>query len=136
MGRPDLLEDPRFATLADRARNGDTINAIVAQWTSSQTAIEVERACVDHDVPVATAYTARDIAARPALRGAPRSRLGGRPGAGPAPPAGALSPARGRVGAGARRGPALWAQHNREVWCDVVGLSPSEFEALVAKGIV
>ncbi len=65
MGRLDLLEDPRFATLADRARNGDTINALVAQWTSGQSAVEVERACVAHDVPVATAYNARDIALDP-----------------------------------------------------------------------
>ena len=30
MARPDLLDDPRFATLADRARHGDTINGVVA----------------------------------------------------------------------------------------------------------
>jgi len=65
MGRLDLLEDPRFTTLADRARNGDTINAVVAQWTSSQSAVDVERACIAHDVPVATAYNARDISEDP-----------------------------------------------------------------------
>ena len=135
MGRPELLEDPRFATLADRARNGDTINALVAQWTSSRSAAEVERVCVAHDVPVATAYTARDIAldahfaARrdlvavddpvlgPLRQQAPYPRLVGEP----APvPDGA---------------PALGA-HNREVWCDLVGLSPAELDALQAEGIV
>jgi crotonobetainyl-CoA:carnitine CoA-transferase CaiB-like acyl-CoA transferase len=65
MGRLDLLDDPRFATLADRARNGDTINAVVAEWTSTMSAAEVERACIAHDVPVATAYNARDIALDP-----------------------------------------------------------------------
>ena len=61
MERADLLEDPRFTTLADRAANGDTINGIVAEWTASHTAAEVETACVEHDVPVATAYTAVDM---------------------------------------------------------------------------
>ena len=61
MNRPELLEDPRFTRLADRAEHGDTINAIVSEWTSSRTAAEVETACVAHDVPVATAYTAVDM---------------------------------------------------------------------------
>lgn len=61
MDRADLLEDPRFARLADRAAHGDLINGIVAEWTSGLKAAEVEAACVAHDVPVATAYTAADI---------------------------------------------------------------------------
>ena len=39
--------------------------AIVAEWTSSLPATEVEERCVAHDVPVATAYTAADIFADP-----------------------------------------------------------------------
>ena len=31
--------------------------------------------------------------------------------------------------------PAL-GEHNREVWCDLVGLTPSELEELQSKGIV
>jgi len=135
MGRLDLLEDPRFATLADRARNGDTINALVAQWTSGMAAAEVERACIAHDVPVATAYTARDIALDPHFvarhdvvsvddpvlgplrQQAPYPRLVGE---GSPVPSGA---------------PELGAD-NREVWCDLVGLAQSELDDLQAKGIV
>ena len=61
MDRPDLLEDPRFTRLSDRAEHGDTINTIVAEWTASRSAADVEAACVAHDVPVATAYTAVDM---------------------------------------------------------------------------
>src|SRR5215471_17118010 len=61
MGRVDVLEDPRFTKLADRAAHNDEINAIVAEWTSSLPATEVEARCVEMDVPVATAYTAADI---------------------------------------------------------------------------
>ena len=35
MERPDLLDDPRFAKLADRAAHGDEINGIVADWTAT-----------------------------------------------------------------------------------------------------
>lgn len=65
MDRIDLLDDPRFAKLADRAAHGDEINGIVAEWTATLTAREVEERCVANDVPVATAYTAADIFADP-----------------------------------------------------------------------
>ena len=35
MDRPDLLDDPRFTKLADRAAHGDVINGIVADWTAT-----------------------------------------------------------------------------------------------------
>ena len=61
MQRPDLLEDPRFTRLVDRAEHGDLINDIVADWTRGLDAAAVEAACVARDVPVATAYTAVDM---------------------------------------------------------------------------
>ena len=65
MDRPDLVDDPRFARLADRAARGDEINALVAAWTSGLDAPTIEARCVACDVPVATAYTAADIFADP-----------------------------------------------------------------------
>jgi crotonobetainyl-CoA:carnitine CoA-transferase CaiB-like acyl-CoA transferase len=135
MSAPQLTEDPRFARLAERARHAEEINAIVAGWTASRTAAEVISACVEHDVPVAPAYSAADIVADPhiASRGdlvrvadpvvgpllqqGPFPRLDGQP---PAPPCGA---------------PTL-GQHNEEVFCGLVGLSRQELEDLAARGVV
>ena len=135
MGRPDLTEDPRFTNLGERAANADAINGIVAAWTSERTAAEVETACVDADVPVASAYTVSDIvsdeqvAARgdlvtvddpvvgPLRQQAPFPRLVGTP---PVVPTGAP-----RLG-----------EHNRAIWCDLVGLSENELADLAADGIV
>jgi crotonobetainyl-CoA:carnitine CoA-transferase CaiB-like acyl-CoA transferase len=61
MDRLDLVTDPRFATLTERASRSDEINGLVAQWTMTQTADATEAACIAHDVPVATAFTAADI---------------------------------------------------------------------------
>ena len=95
----------------------------------------MEAACVAHDVPVGTAYSAADIVAdaHMAARGdivtvddpvagpmrqqAPFPRLDGR-----APDAPAGAP---RLG-----------EHNEEVWCGLVGLSPAELAALRDKGVV
>jgi crotonobetainyl-CoA:carnitine CoA-transferase CaiB-like acyl-CoA transferase len=32
MGRPELLNDPRFATSADRVKNRDALNPIIQEW--------------------------------------------------------------------------------------------------------
>jgi formyl-CoA transferase len=61
MERLDLLADPRFTRLADRAAHNDEINGLVAEWTAARLAADVEAACVEHDVPVATAFTAADM---------------------------------------------------------------------------
>ena len=135
MGRLDLLEDPRFATLADRARNGDAINALVAEWTSSQSAVEVERACIAHDVPVATAYSARDIALDPHFAARRDLVAVDDPVLGPLRQQAPYPRLVGEQQPLPTGAPELGA-HNREVWCDLVGLEPSELEELQAKGIV
>lgn len=135
MGREDLLADERFATLAKRAAASDEINGIVAEWTSRHTAAEVEAACIAHDVPVGTAYTAADIAADPhmAERGdlvtvddpvigpvrqqAPYPRFDGNR---PAAPSGAP-----RLG-----------EHNEEIWGGLLGLSADELAGLRAAGVI
>ncbi|MHB1503118.1 MAG: CaiB/BaiF CoA transferase family protein [Acidimicrobiales bacterium] len=135
MHRQELAADPRFSNLAQRARNGDLINAIVAGWTSSLTADEIELACIAHDVPVATAYTARDIAtdrhfeARgdlvrvadpvlgPLLQQAPYPRLDGKRPEAP-------------------RGAPLLGADNEEIWGGLLGVSKRQLAELTAKGVL
>jgi crotonobetainyl-CoA:carnitine CoA-transferase CaiB-like acyl-CoA transferase len=135
MDRPDLLENPRFTKLADRAAHGDEINGVVTEWTRARSAAEVEEACVACDVPVATAYTAADMFADPhfSARGdlvevddpvvgptrqqAPFPRFAGES---PATPAGAP-----RLG-----------QHTREVLGDALGMSDGELDALRSDGLI
>jgi crotonobetainyl-CoA:carnitine CoA-transferase CaiB-like acyl-CoA transferase len=135
MDRPDLLDDGRFTKLADRAVHGDEINSIVTDWTRAHSAAEVEQACVDCDVPVATAYTAADMFADAhfAARGdlvaiddpvagtmrqqAPFPRFAGEA---PVTPTGAP-----RLGA-----------HTREVLAAALGLSESELDVLAADGVI
>jgi len=134
MDRTDLLDDPRFTKLIDRAAHGDLINGIVAEWTVTLDAPDIEQRCVAHDVPVATAYTAADIFADPhmAERGdlvsvddpvigpirqqAPFPRRAGET---PAAPAGAP-----RLGA-----------HTREVLSEI-GVTADDLDALAEKGVV
>ena len=136
MGRPELIHDPRFGTLAERAAHGDEINGMVAEWTAGLRAEEITARCVEHDVPVGTAYSAADIFVDPhmAERGdlvavddpvigavrqqAPFPRLQRRPATDP------------------EWGAAAWASTTSEMWCDLVGLSEEELADLTARGIV
>lgn len=61
MERTDLLVDERFSTPGARAQNGAAINQIVADWAAGLSADEIERRCIDEDVPVGTAYDAADL---------------------------------------------------------------------------
>ena len=135
MEQPELIDDPRFARLADRAARSDEINGIVSKWTESHVASDLEAACVAHDVPVATAYTAADMFADPhfAARGdlmtiadpvagpmrqqAPYPRFVGEP---QAVPTGAP-----RLG-----------EHTDDVLATLIGLEASELASLRERGIV
>jgi len=135
MRRPELADDPRYARLVDRAARSDEINGVVAEWTGTLPAVEVEAACVEHDVPVATAYTAADMFADPhfAARGdlmtvadpvagpmrqqAPYPRFVGEPQSVPA-------------------GAPLLGEHTDDILGTSIGLEPAELDALRAKGVV
>ncbi len=135
MQRPDLVADERFATLDDRVANTDELHGMVAEWCAALEADEVERRCVDNNVPVGRAYTASDIAddehmtargdrvivddpvAGPIAQQAPYPRFDGRR---PPPPRGA---------------PELGAD-NAAVWRDLVGLDRAEFDAALAAGTI
>jgi crotonobetainyl-CoA:carnitine CoA-transferase CaiB-like acyl-CoA transferase len=135
MERPDLLDDPRFAKLADRATHGDTINGIVAEWTASLDARTIEERCVAHDVPVATAYTSADIFADPHFEA--RHDLV----TVDDPVVGALrqqAPYPRRVGETptAPTGAPRLGEHTDSVLSELLHLSTADIDALRAKGVV
>ena len=135
MDRPELVDEPRFARLADRAEHGDEINGIVTEWTRGLDARTVEERCVACDVPVATAYTAADIFADPHIAARADLVTVDDPVVGPlrqqAPyprVVGEATP----VPAGAPR----LGEHTRAVLRDTLGMSDGELDQLAADGVI
>jgi len=135
MGRKDLLADPRFRTLADRARNADAINGIVAEWCRERTAAEIEDVMNRAQVPVCRAYSIRDIFADPhySARGdivdvedpeIGRVKMQ------------AVYPRFSRTPGAIRRGAPKLGEHNQEIYGELLGLGPAEIDQLRRDGVI
>jgi len=135
MDRPELAGDPRFATLAERAARGDEINGLVADWTRTLSAEEITVRCVEHDVPIGTAYSAADIFADPHMAARGDLVAVDDPVIGPVRQQ-APFPRLARQPTPIPRGAPRLGEHNREVWCDLVGLSEAELADLLDRGVL
>ncbi len=137
MEQPELLTDPRFATIQQRGRpeNMVAIDAIVAQWTRKFDAEPLEALLRRGEVPASRVYTIADIYADPhfkareMLQTVPHPVLGHTTQAGVVP---RLSSTPGRIH---RTGPDLGAD-GQDVLEHVLGLDASQIDTLVSAGAV
>jgi len=68
MGKPEYIEDPRFATLADRKKNENELNKLVGEWTVNLTPEEVMERLQKAGVPAGVVKNAADMIEDPQLR--------------------------------------------------------------------
>jgi len=135
MERPDLLTDPRFATLKDRAANGNAINGIVGAWVAERSAEDVQRILDAHDVPFGFAYSVADVFADPHVEARGDIETIDDPVIGPVRMQG-VYPRFSRTPGAIRSGAPRLGEHNREVYGDLLGLGDAELDALAADGVI
>jgi crotonobetainyl-CoA:carnitine CoA-transferase CaiB-like acyl-CoA transferase len=68
VGRPDLIEEPWFASGSGRAAHVDEIDDAVGAWIASRSRADVLAAFESAEAAIAPVYDARDILADPQLR--------------------------------------------------------------------
>lgn len=68
MGKPELLEDPRFATPAARSKHEDETDTLVNEWTQSLPLAELERVLDEAAVPASRIFNMQDIFSDPHYR--------------------------------------------------------------------
>lgn len=61
MGKPELAEDPRFATLKNRAQNSDELDGIITGWTVTQDLVDIEEVMNKGEIPATRIYSIADI---------------------------------------------------------------------------
>ncbi len=68
MGRPDLFEDPRFATQADRAAHNDELMGEFYAWAATESKHEIYERAGAMRAPIAFVHTMADLLESPQLR--------------------------------------------------------------------
>jgi CoA:oxalate CoA-transferase len=68
IGRPELAEDERFLTSADRVHNMPELDAIVESWTTAHTTDEVIKILHAATVPSAPVFTLPQVVASPQVK--------------------------------------------------------------------
>jgi crotonobetainyl-CoA:carnitine CoA-transferase CaiB-like acyl-CoA transferase len=133
-GRPEMADDPRYATNADRVAHEDEVDGALRAWTQTLSATEVVERLEAAEVPVGLLYSIEEIAGDPHYRARGMFEVvevGGRPLRIPA-----LVPKLSETPGGTDwPGPEIGA-HNREVLNGLLGMSEAEIDRLSAEGVI
>ena len=135
IGKPELLDDPRFSTLEQRMENVDAIEAIAAEWIGARNAEEVLAALRVAELPSARIRTIEEVANDPYMREAGHIVDVVHPKAGVVPMQGppvGLSTTPTAV----RRPPPVLGEHVSEVLHDWLSLDDAEIDRLKAATII
>ena len=135
MGREDLLQDPRFTTMAVRALHGDEINGVVASWVKAHTSREIQDVLERHEVPFGVAYSVADIFADPHVAARGDVVTVDDPQIGPVRMQG-VYPRFSRTPGAIRRGAPKLGEHNADVYGGLLGLSADEIGALRTQKVI
>lgn len=68
LGQPDLVDDPRYVTEADRVRNVEEVDAIVSAWTRRRTMAQIVEQMTAQGVPVSEIGTLESVLSDPHYR--------------------------------------------------------------------
>ena len=135
MARPELADDPRYASHSARGEHQVELDGLIAGWTATLDADRLLEALEEAGVPAGRIYRAADMLADPhylarqAIVRLADPELGEIAMQNVAP---RLSATPGRV---AWPGPAL-GQHNREVYQGLLGLPDEEVERLADQAVI
>jgi CoA:oxalate CoA-transferase len=134
IGRPDLIEDERFKDSRSRLQNNDELEAIVYEWASRQDPREAYQAARAARAPIAFVHTIHDLFESEQLRSREFFQRVEHPAAGgttlPGPPfrMSDLDLSSGRA--------PLLGEHNKQLYCDELGLSRRDLARLRAAAVL
>jgi len=136
MEQPELADDPRYSTHQARGENCDELDARIADWTREFTATELDVRLDEHGVVSGPIYSIEDIVndphyqARGMIRRYQDDELGDIAVPGFVP---LLSETKSEI---AWLGSSKVGAHNEEIYCGLLGMTPTELQALENDGII
>jgi crotonobetainyl-CoA:carnitine CoA-transferase CaiB-like acyl-CoA transferase len=135
IGKPELADDPRFATNKDRLANVEELDAIMQNWIGGHTLDEVTAILRDNAVPVGPVFNVADIIADPHAQA--RDMVVDSPdGDGPPLKMEGVVPKMSETPGAVRHAGRDMGADNTEIFEHQLGLSPEELAALKSDGII
>jgi len=136
IGRPELVDDPRYATHAARGANMAELDAIINGWTATRTIDEIEKAMIAAEVPVGKVFRASDMLEDPHYR-ARESLVEVASERWPGIMQQNVVPKLSATPGGIRwAGPDKLGEHTAEVLAELLDLTPEQIGKLKQSGIV
>jgi formyl-CoA transferase len=135
IGRPELAQDPQYATTAARRGRRDAIAALIQSWTGARTKAEVVRALTSAGVPAAPVNNVAEMVADPQVQAREMFVELQHATYGPVKITGTplkLSETPGRV----ERLSPLPGEHNETIFVGLLGHSPDELARWREAGVV
>ena len=135
IGRPELGEDPRYETNADRAQHAEELDDLIGDWTRQHTAEEIQQFLNEAEVPAGPIYSVTDILEDEQYQAREMIVEGEVEGIGPVKMPGLAPKLSATPGKVAWYGGSPGA-HNEDVYGGLLGLSPEELERLSGEGTI
>ena len=136
MGRPELGDDPRYATHLARGERQTELDDLINAWTANYTIDEVDALMIEHSIPAGRVYRAPDMIADPHFQAREaiievETETRGKLKMQSAFPKLSATPSSVR-----RPAPSVVGQHNAEIYGGLLGMDAAELEALAAAGVI
>ena len=135
IGKPELKDDPRFASPQSRIENIDEFNALLYVWLAEHTKQEVFDAAAVARYPMAPVYNTGELVNNPHYRARGFFTEIEHPVAGKLTYPGALVKM-SEAGYANRKPAPLLGQHNKEIYCELLGYSLQDLDILRMRGII
>jgi crotonobetainyl-CoA:carnitine CoA-transferase CaiB-like acyl-CoA transferase len=135
MGRPQLIEDPRYATNAARMERNDELQAMVSAWVGSEPRDEVLKRLEEFEVVSSAVNDASDIVADPHFRTRTLVELTGNDVLGQVLMPGPVLHLRSYAGPVYHGVPAI-GEHTSEVLSEMLAIPAADLDALRSRGVI
>ena len=135
IGRPELADDPRYETNADRTEHAEELDNLIEEWTKRHTSEQVFHILEEADVPVGPIYSVTDIVEDPQYQVREMFLEAEVEGIGPVKMPGLVPKLSDTPGDIKWYGGNL-GEHNEDVYGSLLGLPSEEIERLSKEGVI
>jgi len=136
MGRADLRDDPRLATTRQRVAHREIVDGLVGAWIAAHDAADVLARLEAAEVPSSPVMSVRDLFEDPHVRAREDIVSVVAAGLGAVAMPGVVPRLTATPGAIRHAGPSRPGEHNEEIYCGRLGLTPDQLADLSARGVV